>query len=821
MSISGALAAALIYIAKGVPVFPCRPDKKPFVAGGFKAASFDPRQVKEWWRQWPNAMIGLPTGNASGIAVLDIDKKGSVDGFVELPDWQTRSNVIVSTPSGGAHLYFRCGADIRSSASQIAPGLDVRGEGGYVIVPPSGNGVGVYRFEKGDIGDELLPFPADLTEKKKEARTHRAAPRTSAARSWSKADGSGDDGVTSSPAALCELETSCRTVARAGEGQRNQILNTEAFKMGQLVGNGRIVERLVGKRLTNAARETGLGEEEIAKTIASGLAAGIKLPRLPKISIVAGKIADTIDAAEAELIASGQPVFQRGGFLVQPVTRELPATDGKKTEATVLRRMTSDNVTYALNRHAAEFEKYDARRKRDFATNPPDNVTRGLLGKGQWDFPCVSGVLTVPTMRPNGTIIDSPGYDTATGLHYSPDAHLKLPPLKSDPTLADAEGALKRLQHLLLGFPLVSDLDRSVAIAALMMPVLRGAYDVCPLILMSAHAAGSGKSYLVDLAATIVGGRQCPVITSVPKPDEMEKRLGALILEGVPIVSLDNCSHDLGGDLLCQVVERPIVRIRILSKSEVPECEWRGTLYATGNNIGLKGDMTRRGLVCHLDAGVERPELRKFNFDPVAQVLANRGTYINDLLTISRAYRVAGAPKVCGPIGSYGQWSTAVRAPLVWLGLEDPVKSMETAREEDPVRSTARTLFALWKEHLGTKTSYSAADVIRISTEMVQNPEIGSGPSWVPNRPELHDLLMLRAGDGKRIDGNRLGGWLRTLWGQVHDGYKLERVRDDAKHGHRYALVEAMPTKQADGDMGDMRGSSLPAQESVKVTVSR
>src|SRR5262245_64507389 len=97
----------------------------------------------------------------------------------------------------------------------------------------------------------------------------------------------------------------------------------------------------------------------------------------------------------------------------------------------------------------------------------------------------------------------------------------------------------------------------------------------------------------------------------------MEKRLGALLLEGLPLVSLDNCVSNLGGALLCQMTSELMIKPRILGKSEAPECEWHGTLFATGNNMTVEGDMTRRTLISNMDAGVERPELREFEFDPI------------------------------------------------------------------------------------------------------------------------------------------------------------------------------------------------------------
>src|SRR5205823_15068075 len=112
----------------------------------------------------------------------------------------------------------------------------------------------------------------------------------------------------------------------------------------------------------------------------------------------------------------------------------------------------------------------------------------------------------------------------------------------------------------------------------------------------------------------------------------------------------------------------------ILGKSEMPECEYRGNVYANGNNVGAEGDLTRRTLVSHIDPAVERPELRRFDFDPIARVLQDRGSYIAAALTLARGYRVSGAEIKCSPIASYGRWSRTVREPLIWLGKEDPVK---------------------------------------------------------------------------------------------------------------------------------------------------
>jgi hypothetical protein len=111
----------------------------------------------------------MPTGPASGIAVLDLDVKNGKDGLKAVPDWDSRSSVVARTRSGGIHVYFTNDDTVRSQSDQIAPGVDSRAKGGYVIVPPSAG----YMFIKGSLAersalpawpDDLRPKPRDRTE---------------------------------------------------------------------------------------------------------------------------------------------------------------------------------------------------------------------------------------------------------------------------------------------------------------------------------------------------------------------------------------------------------------------------------------------------------------------------------------------------------------------------------------------------------------------------------------------------------------------------------------------------------------------------------
>jgi putative DNA primase/helicase len=121
-----------------------------------------------------------------------------------------------------------------------------------------------------------------------------------------------------------------------------------------------------------------------------------------------------------------------------------------------------------------------------------------------------------------------------------------------------------------IDFKFVGEVDRAVALSLLVSSVLRGVLDMVPRHAFTVPTPGSGRSYLADITTAIISGRYCPVITPGRSEEELEKRLGAMVLAGYPTISLDNCSAELSDDALSQLTERPIVRIRILGKSETP-----------------------------------------------------------------------------------------------------------------------------------------------------------------------------------------------------------------------------------------------------------
>lgn len=510
-----------------------------------------------------------------------------------------------------------------------------------------------------------------------------------------------------------------------------------------------------------------------------------------EIELKAGEVSRIVDETQRAIVAAGRPIFVRGGVLVEPIWTKYPTIGEDTTTVTVFRAVTIENLRYIVNKWGIKYLQWNDKKKKNVEVDPPDKVLATLVKLGHWSFPRVAGIINSPTLRPDGSVLSDKGYDAKTQLWCWPDDNLKLPEMPAKPTKKDAQVALELLKGLLDGFAFQDDkLDMSVALAAILTTILRGAFDIAPMTLFMAHMAGTGKSYLVDLVSTIARGRPCPVITASRDEVEMEKRIGSLLIESAPMISIDNLSFDLKGDLLCQMCTQQTVKVRVLGKSETPDCEWKGSLFATGNNVNLSGDMTRRGLICNLDANVERPELREFDFSPIDMVLKDRGKYIAAVLTIARAYVVGGKLERVEKIGSYGQWSKFVREPLMWLGEADPTKSMEQAFANDPAKEAAERLIEQWKEVLGTEEAFKVNEIIDKAKENDPNPTFGTGVSeFLRKYPDFFEVLLERAGDRGQIDPRKMAYWLRALNGQIYNGFKVIMVSGPAGKGHKWKVA--------------------------------
>lgn len=298
--------------------------------------------------------------------------------------------------------------------------------------------------------------------------------------------------------------------------------------------------------------------------------------------------------------------------------------------------------------------------------------------------------------------------------------------------------------------------------------VARSMFDVAPAHGARAPTAGTGKSYIFDLVAAIQLGERCPVISVAGKSEEeTEKRIISKALAGEQIINIDNVNGTLGGDTLCQLIERPTCELRPLGVSTKIRVENRFVVFFNGNNCRVLGDMTRRVLTADLDARMEKPAERKFKSDPVAAILANRAKYIAACITVLRGYIVAGRlDQKLTPMNSFGEWSGTVRSSLVWLGRADPYETTAKAREDDPELQMLTALVAAIEPHAdSSKNAISVGKLIEISEKVYD-----AGSKMAPLYPELHEILQDFVDRGTRPNPRRLGQWLKRFKGRMVSG---------------------------------------------------
>ena len=299
---------------------------------------------------------------------------------------------------------------------------------------------------------------------------------------------------------------------------------------------------------------------------------GFSDPDLPAIQIKDGELSSLATRAEETLIAAGASVYQRSGALVRPIIETVDAARNRKTKIAQLKALDTVYARDLLGKHAV-WQRYDGRTKRLVPTNPPTDIAATMLARvGDWTFPSIAGVISAPTMRPDGSLLLNAGYDEGTRLLLVEPP--SMPAIPEQPTRDDAAGALRLLEELLTGFPFVDKVAMAVALSAIITPVVRGAFPVTPMHASRAPTAGSGKSYLWDIVAAIATGQLMPVMSTGASEEETEKRLGAALMKGQPLISIDNINGELGGDALCQIIERPVVDIRILGP--IGERPYRG-----------------------------------------------------------------------------------------------------------------------------------------------------------------------------------------------------------------------------------------------------
>ncbi len=780
-------------------------------------------------------VLGKQPGTGDYLIAVDVD---DIDRITKLEDELGKLPETPRCDSGrGYRLFYSAPAEIDTTRlSNVTglggePGVDVKVEGGQVVVAPSlhANGKRYIWTRTGVVTPLPVQWAMELLKKpEKPDWIEKYTPSTllNAKSARRRAERYLEVAVTGE----------ARALAACGQGMRNNTLFRSACRCFELCAGLYLGKewQWVHDELLRAARSAGLPDTEVRKTLASAdrtvresgkvlspvaladpaepkppadpdspetdppeliTTGGVTRPVRPIIKVNT-ELLDNSDQAIAAL-CKDEGIFQREKRLVcitrvgrvESETSSSVASDDGVTHRQLVEGspqihfLTRPVIKSRLTKFAV-FQKWVTSSNSYKSILPPDDIVGHIHDCGEWSgIRPLTGITETPTFGPRGVITQQPGYNFDTGYLYVPSGNF--PPVKDeDATQANARWAFAELSKVFADFPYVNDAHRSVPIAAILTLIARPAIDgSIPAVLFDASTRGSGKTLQTDAIAMILTGRGAPRMNYTSDEVELQKILAGYALKGSPFICLDNvpAMRPFGGGPIDRcITAKDEVELRVLGSLNIPALPWRALIMATGNNMTLYGDTSRRVLMARLEPTEESPEKRT-NFkhhNLLEYVRAQRNRLVSAALLILRAYHRAGRPDMgCDQWGSFEEWATLIPRAIVFAGGADPMKSRPEQDKDVDIEAQALSCLIEQLPMLNAR--------IRII-----DPTVGEGlaarsiiaalyeqsPEWSEFEPlrEAVETLCRRFGKSvSKPDAISLGYKLRSLRSRVIDGRRL------------------------------------------------
>jgi hypothetical protein len=516
-----------------------------------------------------------------------------------------------------------------------------------------------------------------------------------------------------------------------------------------------------------------------------------EVPTRPTI-VVRKELADVTDEAERALLADPESgIYVRSRMLVRVSRAERQARAWLVTDpdAPFIDQISQAYLRERLDRAAnwVSLRKNRADEGGEWEEIPalvPNWAAETILARGEWSFPSLMAVMETPTLRPDGTVIEQPGLDVATGILYRPSQ--AFPPVPREPSKADVVKAVTCLLDPLQDFPFDGEEFSSATIAAILSLVARRAFAGCvPMFAIRSPAGGTGKGMLADVISIVGAGRAPARMIMGRNEEETRKRILAIALNGAPAVLLDNVDRCLGSETLAVAITSELFEDRLLGATKMIRAPLQAVWLATGNGLTFRDTLDRRVVIVDLDAQREFPEDRTgFRYPNLLKhVREKRADLVIAALTILVAFHQAGRPSHGKtPMGSYEGWDAFVRAACIWVGLTDPCAGRERIRrEDDDDREAARSLFGLWHEEFDDRPM-TAAELKAFAEERAS---AAHGQEGALVRADLHAALAAldARGNGTTLNSRAIGDRLRQWKGKVVNGLKLSSDPVHKRHG--------------------------------------
>ncbi len=411
--------------------------------------------------------------------------------------------------------------------------------------------------------------------------------------------------------------------------------------------------------------------------------------------------------------------------------------------------------------------------------DPPVAICRSITALGaQRNLKKLTSVITAPTLRPNGTLLNAAGYDESTGLLFDPPETLPAIPLF--PTCQQAKEALGFLWNPFQDFPFCSRVDRAVHLAAILTATVRPSLSTAPGFAYDAPVQGSGKTLLARCIGAIVQGDDPSVWphTAGRDDEEVRKRIFTVLRSGARVLIWDNVVGAFDSQAMASCMTSPNLTDRILGKSSSSTVPNRMMLILTGNNLLLQGEMPRRILISRIDPATEQPFSRSFDLDPFAYCRQNRQRMVAAALTVIRASLNHGCSEpIKGKLASFEEWDSWVRHAVLYANelmpgmFGDVMDSIKANQQVDPEQEALANLLKACEERYGPRY-FTVAEMIKDAATFSYNEQCLRLKEALVELPVANPQQLNAKSIGKYI-GNRkrriVAGRCFEMGGKIDD----------------------------------------------------
>ncbi len=668
--------------------------KRPVLKGWQSAPRESLEQALEWAAR---GNVGLRTGRASGIVVIDVDPGADIEPL-DLPGTAT----ALTGREGAFHLYFRHDRPLKNSSKKLGPHIDVKADRGQVVFPgsvhPDTGATYTWAAGREPWNVEIVELPAhivELLESPDRAEPAAAGPPSPAALETPSRPAPDPPAAKAARAdakaaryAQRALQLELHALCSAADGTRNETLNRAAFSLGRLVGGGYLDRAGVEAALRAAAESIGLEPKEIDATLRSGLDSGMAQPRRVELRPrPRGEGESDFDADEYILLPGPHKTDQD----------ELIEQSSADFAADVLSRLPDDAI-YRRDFIPGEIIGTPGRRKWvELSADRMRIVVDGHVKLGKWVThrqtkeqlllyqAChkdaaglvvahatgaagvreLSLMVSYPVYGPGFELVQPGWHD---GLFYDePDELRDLRPE------TDCEVIHNVLHDLVVDFPFKGEADRQNFFGLLLTPLIAPALDGNrPMHLLNAPLERTGKSKLVnEVFGGIVTGRDTPSMQITDREEEREKRILAMLLQGETLMHLDNLPSYIDSPALASLLTTQRFLGRLLGYSRNVSLPNHLTIVGTGNNVQASGEIAKRIVPILIEPTSAHPEARTdFRHPDIrAYVRRQRRTVLECLLGLVENWLAAGRPTCSDRLGGFESWSEVVGGILQVNGL--------------------------------------------------------------------------------------------------------------------------------------------------------